>query len=198
MRIIFYAAAVGSLVLGAASAQSKTLSCDDGPSFTTREFTINRDGAIGFNGTFIHLTSGGTWSSADGGPRTLADITGRVSDADLSLVDIVLPIYPREACTPADTALGTEFKCVKDGLSINVVGKGYRTSVESPVIAEQVTLGARIQANVTVDFKVLPGTSADDQRYLLSGQITEVQTGHTIHFEVPVNSVNEHCQVLQP
>lgn len=76
---------------------AKTLECNDGPSYTGRSFSINRDGAIGFNGTYIVMKADSAWDLGNRGQISLDQITGRAADAKYSVKDITLAISPKSA-----------------------------------------------------------------------------------------------------
>ncbi|HEX4925115.1 MAG TPA: hypothetical protein VFV50_13565 [Bdellovibrionales bacterium] len=197
MKSLTYILAIFAL-LGGEIASAKTLKCRETLSFTNRSFTMNRDGSIGFNGTFIVLHSPiAVWG--DGRPgHDVATLTGRARDKALRLVGMQLAISPKEACTSPDAPLGTSFTCSVKGADVRLYGEGSNNNVEPPVRFERVKLELAIRADIQLSFTARkPGPYGDPDEgvsYSLAGTVTEAQTGRAVSFASP--ALKQVCEIV--
>lgn len=181
MKSIFFAAA---LLLGN-SAMALNLECTDSPSFTQRNFFINRDGAIGFDGTYITLNADfGYWGSH--GNYDLSQVTGRATDANKTLTGMTLAISPKAACTnPHGDLMTTSFTC--GPVQATIIAKGESTSNENGIF-DRTTISSQMKGQVTASLSVNPNGSM-----LLKATVTSL--GNTpIELEVPVRAP-KYCNI---
>lgn len=157
---------------------AKTLECNSND-FTYSTVTINRDGAIGFDGTFLTIFSGnGFLGFEHSNSRSLQKVTSRTEDKDFQLQGFILPLGPKGGCTPSTGNLLEDFTCDVKGVSIQARGVGRKHyGKENSVIAEEIQKTVRVIADVTVTAK-FNGTSPDGTvRLSLSGKIVEQKLG---------------------
>ncbi|WP_374033690.1 hypothetical protein ACES2I_13290 [Bdellovibrio bacteriovorus] len=181
MKSLFFVAA---LLLGN-SAWALNLECSDSPSFTQRDFVINRDGAIGFDGTYIILSSAsGYWGM--NGNYDLSQVTGRASDADKTLTAMTLAISPKAACTnPRGDLMTTSFTC--GPVQATIIAKGEGTSNENGIF-DRTTIHSQLKAEVTASLSVNPNGTM-----LLKATVKSL--GNTpIELEIPVRN-QRYCKV---
>ena len=167
---------------------ANSLVCDDGPSFTNKNFSINRDGAIGFNGTAIVLNGELALGElgAGAGFAHLSDITGRSADSDLSLTGLVLYISPKAACTNPEGSPTDSFECPLVKATVLATGTGTRGDLNSAIF-DRVTLSSQLDAQVTAKL-VYKGAKA-----LLTGSVQA--NGKLVSFSIPVKDTANHCRV---
>lgn len=176
-----------SALLVSSMSLAKSLKCDDGPSFTNKNFSINRDGAIGFNGTAIDLEGaiGLGRLESDRGYAYLSDITGRAADSDLSLTGLVLYISPKLACTNPNGGPTDSFECPLAQATIVATGTGTRGG--EGAIFDRIRLSSQLTAQVSVKLEYKGATAA------LTGTVQA--NGELIRFSVPVEDTAGHCEI---
>ncbi|MFV8258858.1 hypothetical protein ACNQKP_13705 [Bdellovibrio bacteriovorus] len=181
MKSLFLAAA---LLLGN-SAMALNLECTDSPSFTQRNFFINRDGAIGFDGTYITLNAElGYWGNR--GNYDLSQVTGRAADANKTLTGMTLAISPKAACTnPHGDLMKTSFTC--GPVQATIIAKGESTSSENGIF-DRTTIYSQLKGQVTASLSINPNGTM-----LLKATVTSL--GNTpIELEVPVRD-SKYCNI---
>lgn len=164
-----------SVISFAASAES--LNCQEMQSFRQASMFINRDGAIGFNGTYITIDA--SWF-IQAGFNSLDQLTSRKSDKNLQPTAIVLHLSPKGACTNNGDSLSEDFSCsVKNG-EIDVTGKEFKEiSDGSAVSFEDISKRIRVNTNVNIDAKIKEND--DKTRSVqLTGVITNAKTGASV------------------
>jgi hypothetical protein len=178
---------ITTLLALSTTAFGKSLECTDAPSFTGKSFTINRDGAIGFDGTYITMKSQGTWGR-DFQFLTLADITGRAADEKLTLTGLTLAISLKASCTNPNADVHTPFKCSAKNVTVIAKGQG---SEHNGAIFDRITLSSQIE-NADVEVELVPVNSVNAE-LILRGTVKAF--GKTVDFEIPVTSKQDHCKV---
>ncbi|ASD62998.1 hypothetical protein [Bdellovibrio bacteriovorus] len=181
MKSIFLVAA---LLLGH-PAMALNLECTDSPSFTQRSFFINRDGAIGFDGTYITMQADlGYWGHR--GNYSLSQVTGRAQDADKTVTAVTLAISPKAACTlPHGELLTTSFTC--GPVDATIIAKGESTS-SADGIFDRTTIHSQLKAEVTASLSVNPNGTM-----LLKATVKSL--GNTpIELEIPVRN-QRYCKI---
>lgn len=176
------------LTVVASLAQAKSLTCDDGPSFTGMDFTINRDGSIGFNGTYITMNT--QLGFDNNGGKNLSDITGRPEDESLHLVGLGVGISPKEACTNPDADLQTPFQCRANRVSVVAIGK-KEVQREGTGIFDRMTVESRL--DLGVEAELLETASAPRRKLRLNAVIHGRK--RDVHVSIPVKDVEHHCKI---
>ena len=164
-----------SLISLGASAES--LKCSETLSFREANMFINRDGGIGFNGTFITIDASWFFQA---GFRTVDQLTGRESDKNLRPSNLGLYLSPKGACTNNNDSLSEDFSCsVQDG-HIDVTGKEFKEIADGSAVGfEDVTKRLRVNVNVNVDAKITV-IDAKTRSIQLTGVITNAKTGDSV------------------
>ena len=164
-----------SLITLGASAEN--LNCRETNSFRQANMFINRDGGIGFNGTFITIDASWFFQS---GFKTVNQLTGRDSDKELKPSALALYLSPKGACTNNNDSLSENFSCsVKNG-EIDVTGKEFKTIADASAVSfEDVTKTMRVNVNVNIDAKINV-IDAKKRTIQLTGVITNAKTGDSV------------------
>lgn len=159
------------------SASAESLKCSETHSFRQADMFINRDGSIGFSGTYITIDASWFFHS---GFKTLDQITGRSVDKNLKPAAITLYLSPKGACTNNNNSLSEDFSCsVKQG-QVDITGKEFKEIADSSIVSiEDVSKRLRLTVNVDVDAKIKI-IDANTRSIYLSGLIENAITGQKI------------------
>lgn len=168
-------AALTSLITLGASAES--LKCKETMSFRQADMFINRDGAIGFNGTFITIDASWFFQS---GFKNLGQLTGRAADEKLGPKALGLYLSPKGSCTNNGDSLSEDFSCsVKQG-EIDVTGQDFQTVSDSSIVSsESISKRLRLKVDVEIDAKIQI-IDSKTRNILLTGVITNAKTGQSV------------------
>lgn len=165
---------------------AKTLTCQESFSFTKKSISINRDGAIGFNGTYIYMQSPlGIWDAQHAHRLSLDSITGDLNDKNLVVTGLVLAINPKESCTNPDAEPGVAFECSASETTIIAISEG--SLARDSGIWDQITMQSQLKAQVHAKLTV-----NENQRIILSGSITARM--QSIPFQLSMQANND-CEI---
>lgn len=168
-------AALTSLISFSASAES--LKCREVMSFRQADMFINRDGAIGFNGTYITIDASWFFQA---GFNNLGQLTGRAADEELGPKALGLYLSPKGACTNNNDSLSEDFSCsVKQG-EIDVTGKDFQTVSDTSIVSsETISKKLRLKVDVELDAKIQI-IDSKKRNIQLTGVITNAKTGQSV------------------
>lgn len=168
-------AALTSLISLSASAEN--LNCTEVMSFRQASMFINRDGGIGFNGTFITIDASWFFQS---GFNNVGQLTGRAADEKLAPRALGLYLSPKGACTNNNDSLSEDFSCsVKQG-HIDVTGKDFQEISDTSIVSfEDVSKRLRLTVDVELDAKIQV-IDSKKRSIQLTGVITNAQTGQAV------------------
>src|SRR4051812_23149714 len=97
-----------SVTWTAGRAEAKSLNCFS-QDYTATTITVNRDGYIGFNGTFMTLNTQSGFLGSGIDRIALKTLTGRDQDKSLTIKSFDLPMGPKSACTQNNDTLDADF-----------------------------------------------------------------------------------------
>ncbi len=168
-------AALTSLISFSALAES--LKCTEVISFRQADMFINRDGAIGFNGTYITIDASWFFQA---GFNSVNQLTGRASDENLAPIALGLYLSPKGSCTNNNDSLSEDFSCsVKQG-EIDVTGKDFQTVSDASIVSsESISKKLRLKVDVELDAKIKI-IDSKKRSILLTGLITNAKTGQSV------------------
>lgn len=173
--------AVLTLTLGTSlNSFAETLNCRELHTFRTASMSINRDGSIGFDGTYINLEASWFFQT---GFNNIAQLTGRKADEKLGPSSIQLYLSPKGVCTKNNDSLSEDFSCSMKNGQIDLVGKEWvEVNDNSAVSFENVTKSLRIKTNVELDAKiqVINKKQRDIQ---ITATITNAKTGEQVKLD---------------
>ncbi|WP_413290937.1 hypothetical protein [Bdellovibrio sp. HCB337] len=183
---------ISTLLTLTTTAFAKNLDCFDAPSYTGRSFFMNRDGGIGYNGTYIVLKTESLWDLGSS-PIGLDQITGRPTDSKFVVKGFTLAISPKSACTNPNAPLLTPFKCSAQQATVIATGETTQKSTggDGTPINDRITVSSQLKAEVEVELVKTPKSARHEM--VLQGTIKAV--GEKVHFAVPVTDIKEHCEI---
>lgn len=163
-------------ILAAAPSFAENLNCREKHSFRGAQLFINRDGYIGFNGTYIDLQA--PWFRGTGFD-SVSNLTGRASDK-LAPNRLILNLSPKEACTLNNNSLKQDFACHVPSARLDVTGStSEQVNDGSAVQLEQTTKSFRVIADVDLNAQIQE-ISATERNIQLQAVITNPKTGKQI------------------
>lgn len=165
--------ALALTMLASTSSFAATLNCRETNSFRGASLTINRDGHIGFNGTYVDIKAPWFSSTTFG---SISKLTGRAED-NFAPQRVILNISPKAACTMNGDSLTENFSCKAKNVKVGLTGS----------LSETVNDGSSVQlVTTTKDFLVLSDVDlkvgikeiyAYSYRLSLVAEITNPKTG---------------------
>lgn len=169
---------VAGLFVFSSFSEAKSLECFSTMDYTGTTVTMNRDGSIGFNGTFVTVDSQiGVLNPADMG-LSLARLTGRAQDRDLTIHGIELPLSPKGNCTPSDNRLTGNISCETKNTGVHVTGERTIEVYDgSPIIFQEERVRAYLHVDIKADFEISPAQGTNERQMKLHATVTEPKSG---------------------
>ena len=167
-----------TLILGTSiNSFAESLRCFEEHSFRTATMFINRDGAIGFNGTYINLEA--SWFMKTNF-RSVEQLTGRKVDEKLAPSAVLLHLSPKGICTNNNDSLSEDFSCSMLNGEIDLVASEFVDIKDGSAVAfEKITKSLRLKSHVDLSAKIQVVTE-EKRNIQLAATITNAKTGQQV------------------
>lgn len=166
--------------------QAESLRCREPNTFRSTSLFINRDGAIGFNGTYIDLEA--SWFLSD---SNFSEFASRPADAGFATEGYVLNLSPKESCTLNNNSLSEDFSCSIQQARVEVKLKKFQMLNDGGIAQfEHISKSVRVLVDVDLKSKIKM-IDAKNRNIQIQATLTNTKNGKQIKLNEKMECVVE-------